>query len=262
MNICLGFFGFTRQLINHEMFINFIKLLPNGSNIDIFISCPSKLDEIQTGDEINDVEFKTHMANVFKDCPVFINTYKYNPHDYIQKTRILEIPDYITTKRIYSFRILSLHFSISLLSNIIYDYTIKENKNYDKIILTRFDIFPTIESFGDCLTQTLEPTIHIWRTCPYKSSTDAEDRVIITNILGLEKIRNLYTIYDNLNCYRTFSISNNDFYSEHIIGTYLKSFDNIVLLPQDNIRVGLSSYRNVKYSNDEHFKKLIGDYIV
>jgi len=257
MNICLGFFGFARQLITHEMFLHFTKLLPIGSNIDIFISCPSKLDEIQTGDEINEVEFKTHMANVFQDCPVFINFYKYTPCDYIKKTRMLEIPDYITTKRIYSFRILSLHYSISLLSNMIYDYTIKENKKYDKIILTRFDIFPSIQSLGICLTQTLEPTIHIWRTCPYKSSTDAEDRIIIMNILGLEKVKNLYNIYDTLNYYREFDINNNDFYSEHIIGKYLKSFNDIVVLPQENISIGLSSFIDIKYNNNEYFKKLI-----
>ena len=63
---------------------------------------------------------------------------------------------------------------------------------YDIFILTRFDIFPTIKSFGKCLDSKNDNDIFIWRTIPYHNGIDAEDRIIITNINGLTALSEIY----------------------------------------------------------------------
>jgi hypothetical protein len=217
------------------------------------------MDEIQTGDKINLIDFKTLMQSIFEECSVFINFFSYNPSDYIKKTKMLEIPHYISNRKHWAFRILSMHYGLSLLSKLIYDHIIKEKKVYDTIILTRFDIFPSIKSFGCCLTETKETRVYLWRTCPYVSFTDAEDRLLILNMRGLEKLKSLYNIYDNLDSYNKFSIDTKDFYSEHILGKYFSSFNDLLILPQTKIIIGISPYINVKSSNYEYFTKLIKD---
>jgi hypothetical protein len=171
---------------------------------------------------------------------------------------MLEIPDYISNRNNWAFRILSLHYGLSLLSKLIYDHIIKEKKVYDTIILTRFDIFPSIESLGCCLMETKEPTVYLWRTCPYVSDTDAEDRILILNMGGLEKLKSLYNIYDNLDSYNKFRIHISDFYSEHILGKYFSSFKDsgLLILPQTEIIVGMAPKKS---SNYEYFTNLIKD---
>ena len=258
MNICLGFFGFTRKMITSDDFTKFMKILPPDSNIDIFICCPSKMDEI-LDDTIDEVKFKEYIQTVFKNKLINFKFYEYDPFEFIIKSRKIYLPDYIINTKLYTFRILSLHFSISLLSTTIHEHMIKENKEYDSIILTRFDIFPLIQSLGDCLMRGKEPVIYIWRTCPYNSIDDAEDRIIITSKYGLEKLKNLYNIYDSIPYYKSFDISIDNFYPEYIIGKYLNRFDEILKLPQKDIILGLSPYMNAKYSsnNTNHYNRLL-----
>ena len=255
MNICLGFFGFIRKIINKDEFIKFIKLLPLYSNIDIFISSPSQYGEIENN-VIDYESFKLSLKEVFNCNNIHIKLYNYNPFEFIKKVRTLNLPDYIEDTRCFPFRVISQHYSISMLCKNIYEHIIQENKQYDNIILTRFDILPTIESFGDCLIRKIEDSIHIIRTIPYYLNEHAEDRIILTSKLGLEKLKNLYNIYEP-SCYKQFNIENNKFIPEYILYKYLNTFNDLLKLPQIDIIIGMSPYINNKYNNNYYFNKLL-----
>ena len=124
-------------------------------------------------------------------------------------------------------------------------YIIDANISYDTHILTRFDIFPSITSFGSCIHTITDNRIYIWRTIPYISQDDAEDRIIISS---KESLYILSCLYDS-NIYNLFHNNLHNFLSEKIIGTYLKSH-NILLMNQTNINIGLSPYMNVKYTSE------------
>ena len=251
MNICLGFFGFVREKINYEQFINFKKLLPPDSTIDVFISCPSIVDEL-TEEEINYESFINEMTDIFKDSSIYVNLYKYEPFIHIDKTRKLNIPDFITNHNLYSFRVVSLTFSIELLSTFIHKHIIEQNKNYDNIILTRFDLFNSIKSFGECLIYP-ENGMRVIRDV----NLHAEDRIIITKKLGLEKLTNLYKIYDNIEYYNSLCITNENFFVERILLKYLNTFNDIILLEQKNLVIGLSTRFHDKYNKHDFFKKIL-----
>lgn len=252
MNICLGFFGFVREKINYEQFVNFKKLLPPNSIIDVFVSCPSIVDEL-TNEEINYESFINEMTDIFKNSSIYVNLYKYEPFIHIDKTRKLNIPDFITNHNLYSFRVVSLTFSIDVLSTFIHKHIIEENKNYDNIILTRFDLFNTIKSFGDCLIYP-ENGMRIIRDV----NLHAEDRIIITKKIGLEKLTNLYKIYDIE--YHSLCITNEEFFVERILLKYLNTFNDIVLLKQENLVIGLSTRFHDKYNKHDFFKKILHEF--
>lgn len=247
MKLCLGFFGFIRILITKEHVNNFLKLLDNYDEIHVFISCPNKIGELD--DKFNESEITNHFLDVFKHDKiryVHVKYYNYNPQQFLQKSRILNLPDRcnISNAQICTYRVISCHYSISTLSEYI-----KNNPTiYDNIILTRFDIFPTITSLGDCITIN-NNEIYIWRTIPYHSETDAEDRVIITSWYGLTHLQSLYGIYNDEQSFNNLEIKEHAFYSENIIGKYLNGFNELIKKPQTNICIGMSPFIKDKYTD-------------
>jgi hypothetical protein len=236
--ICIGFFGFIRTPINRDIFNSFRSLLPDSCTIDIVISCPNKINEY---DDIiiNSSVILEDIRAACNGCNVYIDAYEYDPLIFIKKVQELGLPDYTTYP---SYRVFSMHFSISRLCKNIINISLENHIHYDSIILTRFDIIPGVTSLGCLLNQVTEHAIYIWRRCPYVSDVHAEDRIIISSMSGVHALCNLYG----------FSVDS-QFYtplvSENIIGKYLHLCNNLILLPQDGISLNLPPSIHVKYSD-------------
>ena len=230
--VCIGFFGFIRNPLNETDFNRFRQLLPENCVIDIIISCPNKINEYD--DHIINLDTINKLHSAFNSCNVNIDLYEYDPVVFIKRVRELGLPDY-TSFPIY--RIFSQHFSISRLCKNILKYS----KHYDTIILTRMDILPGVSSLGNLL-EPHENVMYLWRRYPYTSDIYAEDRIIISSIDG---VRTLSDLYDsgpkNVFIYE-------DLCPENILGKYLSSFNNLVILPQEGVKLELSPSMNVKYS--------------
>jgi hypothetical protein len=237
--VCIGFFGFIRNPIDHDVFTRFRKLLPDICIIDIVVSSPNKINEYDDDNNTIDTnsEIVENMRSVFGNCNVYIDLYEYNPLIFIKRVRELGLSDYTDYP---TYRIFSQHFSLSRLCKHI---TQKNKPVYDTILLTRFDIFPSINSLGSLLDQVREDTIHIWRRVPYASDVDAEDRIIISSMNG---VHNLCDLYDGA------LIKDPNIYvrliPEIILGKYLRTC-NLRLLPQEGISFNASPSIHVKYSD-------------
>jgi hypothetical protein len=242
--ICIGFFGFIRNSINYEIFNQFKQLLPANSILDIFITCPNKVNEYDDPLSIIDMhsEIIKDIRAAFGTCNVYVDIYEYDPLIFIKKVRNLRLPDY-TSYPIY--RVFSGHFSISRLCRNITNFARDNHINYKNIILTRFDIIPGVKSLGNLLEHVDENNIHIWRRCPYSSDTDAEDRIIISSMKGVHALADLYENGNTrgIDIYETLV-------PENILGKYLTTFPNLIKLPQDGIKMELSPSIKVKYSGN------------
>jgi len=95
------------------------------------------------------------------------------------------------------------------------------------------------------------------RTCPIINTEEAEDRIILTSKLGLEKLKNLYYIYDDCHSYKQYNIENHKFIPEYILNKYLNKFNDLLKLPQTNIIIGPSPYGQFKYVNNHYFNNLL-----
>lgn len=243
MNICLGFFGFIRNSIYYDNIISLIQLLPPNSTIDVYINTPNRFsefdNELLTNDNISNYIKILYNINQIKN--IYINIYDYEPSIFILKSLKYNLPKVNKYNNIYPFRILSLHYSISTLCSFI----INNNKLYDTHILTRFDIIPSIKSLGDCINIIPENNIYIWRTIPYRSNDDAEDRIII----GSNKSINILSTLYFSDIYNIYHLNPESFNSEKIIGKYIKS-QNIIALEQNNIVIGLSPSLQIKYTKE------------
>jgi hypothetical protein len=173
---------------------------------------------------------------------VNIKTFKYQPYRFIEEAAKLKY-NFLTTKNVYTHRLLSLHFNISELSK----YILDSSEEYDFTILTRYDMLSQIKGFGDIYRFKEPNTIFLWRTCPYVSNEDAEDRIIVTSKLGLEKLSSLYHDHTCL------QIQDNDCYSEKIIGKQLNLYKELIKREQ-NIVMELSPFMHIKYSQEFNHK--------
>jgi hypothetical protein len=244
MKICLGFFGFIRSFITKSDFEYFKKILPSNSIIDIIVSCPDKLGEFDT-ESSSETIYKT-LNEIFIGHTIEIYLYSYNPSKFVEKQEELKLPFFSSETQFYSYRILSLQNSISELC--------KKIKNYDISIITRFDLFSTIRTLGNVNFNNIQKTIYIWRTTPYESEEDAEDRIIISSQDGIDKLSYLYdSAHEHLEIYSVLT-------SEKILGKYLNSFTDLIKEKQSGIEIGLSRFLSEKYGNSfrkkcDQFKK-------
>jgi hypothetical protein len=237
MRICLGFFGFARVILEKESVEKVINLFQNDCEIDIYIMIPETLHEF--GDQyLNQELFKTYINDIFNFPNVKninIDFFKYDVKSIILRTKELKLP-FLCDSNTVHYRGVSLMNSISKLCKFI---CTKQQMKYHCYIITRFDIFPGIYSFGDCIKNTTSNNIHIFRTCPYNDKNHAEHRIIITSYMGLE-ILSFY--YDNLN-----KINLHTFSSEAILKNYVDLFEKLEKKSQDNIVINLSPFLGLKY---------------
>lgn len=244
MKICLGFYGFIRTNITHENVTLFLNTLPSNSVIDIYIYTPNRINEFDSETITKNVVIE--YTNTFKNIPqiknIFIEVYDYDPIIFILKSQEYNLPFKNVYNNIYPFRILSLHYSMSMLCGFIKDNGIL----YDTNIIKRLDLFSSIKSFGNCLHVMIDSIAYIWRTIPYESKDDAEDRIIIGSHSIINAISHLY----NNSIYNIYHTDPYNFTSERIIGSYLKLFKDIVLINQSNINIGLPPTLNDKYTNE------------
>ena len=254
--ICIGLFGFIRNPINYAVFKRFRSLLPDECIIDIIITCPNKINEYDhdtdTIDENSEIMEDIRVA--FGDCNVYIDVFEYNPLIFVKRVKELGLPDYTSFP---SYRVLSQHFSISSLSNNICYHVQDNNIQYDSIILTRFDIIPGVRSLGQLLEQVRENTIHNLRRCPYASDLHSEDRIIISSMNGVRALCGLYECAKD----RVPDIYE-DLVPEIIIGKYIRSYDNLSVLPQEGIILEHSPSKEVKYTDNakNYLEQLLDKY--
>ena len=241
LKICLGLFGMIRKKINHDDFINFVKLLPRESSIDIFITCCNKYSEFDSND-IDIDSFTTEINDIFKGYYTNINVYKYEPEIYINRTQQLNYKQFGERTNMHPYRIMSLHDCISKLSKNITDYAKNTNTIYDNVILTRIDMINGISSFGNILNQTNENNIYLYRDPTVYGHEMGEDRVIISSSKGIKILQNLYESHEALN------IDEHEFSSEQIITIYLKQFETEINLQiQNGIIMEFSPFKDIKY---------------
>jgi len=233
--ICIGFFGFIRSYITKEQFTAFKSLLPKEATVDIVISCPDTLGELDTTSSRDDI-YK-NLNDVFDGHTLTVNLYSYNPKPFIARQIELGLPPLSQKTNMHTYRILSLHNSISELC--------KRIHGYDTVLLTRFDIFSSISNLGTMVDMALHDSIYIWRTIPYESCEDAEDRIIISSQKGIDILSKLYdSAKEHLHIYSGDSLN-----SEVCIGKYLSLFTDLIKYKQSSLSIGLSPYVNAKYES-------------
>ena len=271
MKICLGFFGFMRIMFEKNEISRVFQKFPKDAEIDIYIYIPNTLNEFNIDNEYLNTEkiyqqiiFIFQLPNVKN---IYIDFFDYNPETFIIKTKQLQL-EFINKDNFITYRIISLINSITELCKFIQKNNItplcvqnaqssfipahevgvlnEKRCNYDCFILTRFDIFKTVQSFGDCIDNTLNNNIHIWRTTPYFDNSHAEDRIIISSKMGIDI---LSKYYDNLN-----NIDLTELSHEVILGKYLNMFNELEKLNQNNININMSPFLNAKY-NPEFINK-------
>jgi len=243
MRIALGLFGFIRMPVDNicQNFLHFINKLPIDTEIDIYICCPETMYEFS--DELLDVNsIKTQLHKICEN--VHIKTFQYEPFRFIEKYKSLNY-NFINGYKIHTYRFLSMHSNMSELSK----YILESSKIYDFSVLTRYDMLLQIHDLGDINRFTEQNTIFTWRTCPYYSREDAEDRIIVTSKYGLEILSNLYEGHSNI------IISDAECYAEKILGKYLNLYENLIKKDQ-GIDMGLSEFKNVKTSVEYNNKCL------
>lgn len=241
VKICLGLFGMIRKQINRDDFINFVRLLPRESSIDIFITCCNKYSEFDSND-IDVDSFTKEMNDIFKGYNTNINVYKYGPEIYIKRTQKLNYKQFGERTNMHPYRIMSLHHCISKLSKNITDYIDTTNTTYDNIILTRIDMINRISSFGNILNDTNVNNVYIYRDPIVYGPEMGEDRVIISSSKGIQILQNLYDSHETLN------IDENDFWAERVITIYLKQFETEINLQiQTGVIMEFSPFKDVKY---------------
>lgn len=228
VNLALGFFGFMRKFITPEAFESFQNIHPD-CDIDIYISCPNKFNEYDEN-TIDEESFRENLQTIFKKCHIYINIYTYDPFIFIKRIKELALPDYTDVP---TYRVLSQHFSIGELSKYITNTSQKNDIIYDNVILTRMDMFLSLKIDSQLLKNHNKDIIYIYRTVPYVSRTDAEDRVILSSLLGISKLTNLYY----LNNVEKETIKNIylEPYPERILCKFIEMFHDIRKAPQHGI---------------------------
>jgi hypothetical protein len=243
--ICLGIFGMIRTKLDIRAFAKFRNLLPD-CEIDIFITTCNKFCELDVEDVHHNLDLITEdLYKVFKGCNVFTNVYNYDPQCYIQKVKSLKYNQFCKITNLFPYRIISMHDSVSRLSKDIIEHIEKTQTKYDNIIFTRFDMFKNIKSFGDILRTTNVNNIYLYRNPRFYDNELAEDRAIILCTRGVELLQNLYNSHALLN------LNEEDFWSENIIKTYLKQFDDVNLLIQNGVIINITIIQYEKYT--DHF---------
>jgi len=243
MRVALGLFGFIRMSTDNicQSFLNFFNKLPIDTEIDIYICCPETIYEFSN--ELLDVNnIKNELHKICKN--VHIKTFQYEPYRFIEKSRSLNY-NFISQKNLYPHRILSMHSNISELSK----YILESSNIYDFIVLTRYDMLSQINDLGNINRFTEQNTIFSWRTCPYHSREQAEDRIIATSKYGLEVLSDLYEGHSKI------IISDAEFCGENILGKYLNLYEELIKKDQ-GIDMMLSPFKDAKYSVEYNNKCL------
>jgi hypothetical protein len=244
--IAIGFYGFMRIIPEKKIIDNFLNFFED-SNFDIYYNCPNVFDEFD--ETIIDFEkIKKNYNDLFDNLLIknkYLKFIEYKPKDFILKAKECNYPFKNSSTNLFSHRILSTCKSINDIA--IY---INENDNeYDLIILTRFDIIELIVSIGDVNNTIFKNNIMLWRTTPYISFNDAEDRIIFCSKEAINKLVNLYDSTDLI----IKKIEYMDiFYTETIIRIFYNLFEDIIKLPQSNVKIILSKNIGNKYSIEFH----------
>lgn len=236
-SVALGFFGFVRHMVTQDDFHRFQRLLPPNTYLEIFICTPHLMKENEPEHCVDE----TQLRRVFGEHKVHMQTYPYDASTFIQKCDDLGYPDFNEVMQYYPFRIVSLHYGLSELSEMI----LGSVKKFDVHLLTRLDMLNQIDSLGDVIHSVNPFDAYVYRRSGEHHS-HVEDRCMV---LSPEATFRLSQLYKDLGCIDTSNLA--EFYSEQMISKYLKMFPELKLHGQDGLQLQWEPY-NHKYS--EEFK--------
>ncbi len=258
MNVIIAFFGFIRNIIEINEVNKFISLFPANTTFQVVVFSPNKIDEFDKSSMKYETMYKIRDIFLQHDQikTIDFHYYKYSPYPFIKKAIDLALPQK-TMYHLYPYRILSLHFGISGLCKMI----MKENYVFDYAVLTRFDIFGSIDSLGDTNRFTEKNSVYIWRLqqtnlwneIPVVIRGYAEDLLFISSKEGINHMQNLFDSEDKL---LPEGISQKEMISEKIIGKFLSAEKNLILYPLSDIIYKKPANKN-KYSPE--FEKKINE---
>jgi hypothetical protein len=244
MRFAVGFFGFVRKMPTSDDVEKIISLFPAFSDVDIFISVPTVMDEYLN---INTLVDQNTLTHIWGDRLKVSNFFEYDPHKHIRKAREMGVPDHNAKYDIHSFRQLSLMYSISTLSKIVKDYA----GDYDNIILTRFDLLDRIHFVRKVFNEPNTKSIYGWREA---QPTAFEDRIIITCIRGIEILSDMYDTFDP-----SLIDASEGLIPEFYMGNYLNLFPELCKEIQRSVRIEIIhewSYGS-QGKQSENFKKYV-----
>lgn len=240
---CLGFFGMIRIPITCEDFLNFVRLLPANSTVDVFITCCDRPTEMDENIKLELDNFTNIVNNIFAGCQVYIQMYSYEPQIYIKRTQKLNYAQYGKVTRMHPYRIMSFHHCLSLLAKNITDHIERTNVNYDNVILTRFDMLQRISSLGKMCEAKNTENFYIYRNPQLYGPETVEDRMIVLSSKCVGKLQGLYESHETMNLHQ------DDFWSENILKEYVKQFHDVNMVVQEGVQMDFSPFKEVKYEN-------------
>lgn len=250
--VCIGFYGFVRDNLPsvEDVTAFLLKIDPTRSTVfDVYISYPILKNET---DEFIDSDSKQYVTDCELICP-FRNTqsivtnirsvlYNYNSPDFINKSRMLGFPDK-TSINIYPYRILSLFYGLSILSQFIQESTSIPYKAY---IFTRLDKIAFVESVA---LSDIEDTIC---KCLSTSNPEVVDKYFM--VFGKNAVNALCNLYE----YSAYNYSTDDtiLTTEKMLYSFLSQQETLILEEQ-NVAVLSSLHKNSYGSNYEYFDHVL-----
>lgn len=234
-SVAVGFFGFVRNMITPELWQRFERLLAPNTQLEVFICSPHLMKENDSDHVVNEAQLR----QIFGKHKVHVQLYSYDASTFVQKSDELGYPDFNQVWQYYPFRIVSLHYGISQLSQMI----LRSPTHFDVHLLTRLDMLNRIDSFGDVIHRVQPYDAYVYRkTPPFHSHI--EDRCMI---VSPEATQRLALLYQDLKRIDTTDLA--EFYSERMISKYLQLFPELKLHIQEGLQLQWEPYAQ-KYSDE------------
>jgi hypothetical protein len=220
-----------------------MRLLPENSTVDVFITCCDRPTEMDENIKLELNSFTNIVNDIFAGCQVHIQMYEYEPQIYIKRTQKLNYDQYGTVTKMHPYRIMSFHHCLSMLAKNITDHIERTGVDYDNVILTRFDMLPRISSLGKMCETKNTDNFYIYRNPQIYGPEMIEDRLFVLSSKYVGKLRGLYESHE------TMTLPQDDFWSENILKEYVKQFPEICLLVQEGVEMEFSPFKDAKYEN-------------
>lgn len=233
-SIAIGFFGFVNPDSGNSVSA-LLKELPGKADVDLYFCNWRQKDEFTA--ECFDVDQLRQQWQHPRVRTYSFHLVDYNPRMFVQASRTLGFPAQDTATGLFPHRILSLAHSISHAAAVLDD----QPKVYDIYILVRPDYVDHVRSLSECVRGMKPNDAKVWRTSPYASDIDAEDRILLMGKEAISKLRSYYT-YVTQQRQGPFDMS------ERLLGQFWNQQREIQCVPQHGIVLTFPSVPLNKYS--------------
>ncbi len=261
MKIAFAFVGFLRDLkyidgldYKIDRLIESIGL--SSFQVDVYYSCPHLSNEFDTV-SLSQEEIENSMRENTR-YPFLVKLRHYNPFKYVEACLENSLP-FKTKTDLFPNRILSFVDSFSQTSALI------DSKKYDFVVYTRLDMLHVIYNLGQVNIDLIKDNIFCWRSNPYLSSEEAEDRIIFGSPVLIDLLCNYYKdLFKNEVDHKRYSKF--WFQSEYLLGRHLEKYKptNINLSPQVGVELDQSPFLAQKYTRKtfNNYFRLFKEYLL